>query len=153
MTTSLTAAWPRVAEHTGVIGVSSDPELDFTVPAAPTAACEARAALAASGLVAEERTPTLLLLVSELVTNSVRHAGLMEEERIHLRARMHDDHAHVEVCDAGRSGSMPGRREPDVRTLEPGGLGLVLVDEMADRWGVARHDDETCVWFELACAG
>ena len=55
--------------------------------------------------------------------------------------------------DAGRSGSVPDRREPGVRTLEPGGLGLVLVDEMADRWGVARHDDETCVWFELACAG
>jgi hypothetical protein len=27
----------------------------------------------------------------------------------------------------------------------------VLVDEMADRWGVACNDDETCVWFELAC--
>ena len=35
--------------------------------------------------------------------------------------------------------------------LEPGGLGLVLVDEMADRWGVHRHADGTCVWFELAC--
>ena len=55
------------------------------------------------------------------------------------------------MCDAGRSGVVPAkRRGGDV--LDPGGLGLVLVDEMADRWGVACTDDETCVWFELACA-
>jgi anti-sigma regulatory factor (Ser/Thr protein kinase) len=127
-------------------------DLDITVPAAPTAAGEARRALAACSLVDSEREPALLLLASELVTNSVRHAGLSEEERIRLRASCDDACARVEVCDAGRSGRVPGRREPGPDALEPGGLGLVLVDQMADRWGVARDDDETCVWFELACA-
>ena len=128
------------------------PELELTVAADPTAAGEARRALAARGLVDAEREPALLLLVSELVTNSVRHAGLGEEERIRLRARSDDVCAHVEVCDTGRSGRVPGKRPPSLDALEPGGLGLMLVDEMAERWGVARDEDETCVWFELTCA-
>jgi serine/threonine-protein kinase RsbW len=127
-------------------------ELDITVAAAPSAAGEARRALRACRFVSSTREPALMLLVSELVTNSVRHAGLDRHQPIRLRARRDDVCAYVEVCDAGRSGRVPGRREPSVDALEPGGLGLMLVDEMADRWGVARDDGETCVWFELACA-
>jgi serine/threonine-protein kinase RsbW len=132
--------------------VVQQPDLDITVVADPTAAGEARRALAACRLVGAAKQPALLLLVSELVTNSVRHAGLTAAERIRLRARCDDACAHVEVCDRGRSGRVPGKRTPGIEALEPGGLGLMLVDEMADRWGVARDDGETCVWFELACA-
>jgi serine/threonine-protein kinase RsbW len=132
--------------------VVQQPDLDMTVVADPTAAGEARRALAACRLVGAAKQPALLLLVSELVTNSVRHAGLTAAERIRLRARCDDACAHVEVCDRGRSGRVPGKRTPGIEALEPGGLGLMLVDEMADRWGVARDDGETCVWFELACA-
>jgi serine/threonine-protein kinase RsbW len=127
-------------------------ELDLSVAAAPAAAREARHAVARHGFVASEQEPTLLLLVSELVSNSVRHAGLGRRERIRLRARRDDACAYVEVCDRGRSGRIPAKRAPGADALEPGGLGLVLVDEMADRWGVACSGDETCVWFELACA-
>jgi anti-sigma regulatory factor (Ser/Thr protein kinase) len=130
----------------------SDPELELMVRAAPSAAGEARRAVARSRLVADSQQATLLLLVSELVSNSVRHAGLHGDEAIRLVARCDDDRARVEVCDAGRSGLVPQKREPQPEVLEPGGLGLFLVDEMADRWGVASGDDETCVWFELACA-
>jgi serine/threonine-protein kinase RsbW len=128
-------------------------DLDITVAADPTAAGEARRALAACSLVESAQEPALLLMASELITNSVRHAGLREAERIRLRARRHDHQcAYVEVCDAGRSGGVPDVRERSLDALEPGGLGLMLVDEMADRWGVDRGDGETCVWFELACA-
>jgi anti-sigma regulatory factor (Ser/Thr protein kinase) len=130
--------------------MSTPVQLDVTVDAAPTAAREARRAVARRGLVSSGREPTLLLLVSELVSNSVRHAGLSEDEGIRLRARCDDVCAYVEVCDGGRSGRIPTRRVNE-NALVPGGLGLVLVDEMADRWGVACKDDETCVWFELAC--
>jgi anti-sigma regulatory factor (Ser/Thr protein kinase) len=126
-------------------------EIDVTVPAAPSAARAARRAVAAGGLVDDAQQPTLLLLVSELVSNSVRHAGLHDDEHIRLRARTSADHAYVEVCDAGRSGRLPARSANADRPLVPGGLGLVLVDEMADRWGVHCHEDRTCVWFELAC--
>jgi len=129
-----------------------DPQLDLMVDAAPTAAREARRAVALQRFVGSDQEATLLLLVSELVSNSVRHAGLGRDESIRLRARRDDDCAYVEVCDPGRSGRIPARRAQGLDALEPGGLGLVLVDEMADRWGVACHDDETCVWFELSCA-
>jgi serine/threonine-protein kinase RsbW len=132
--------------------VAHHPDLDITVAAAPTAAGEARRALAACSLVDTTREPALLLLVSELVTNSVRHAGIRDPERIRLRARSDEACTYVEVCDAGHSGRAPAKRQPSLDALEPGGLGLMLVDEMADRWGVASGDGETCVWFELACA-
>ena len=107
--------------------------------------------MARRGLVSGAREPTLLLLVSELVSNSVRHAGLRDDDHIRLRARCDRECAYVEVCDAGTSGRVPAKRANE-DALEPGGLGLMLVDEMADRWGVACNGDETCVWFELACA-
>jgi anti-sigma regulatory factor (Ser/Thr protein kinase) len=129
----------------------SESHIELIVDAAPTAARDARRAVAGGGLVSGEQEATLLLLVSELVSNSVRHAGLGEDERIRLRARCDRDCAYVEVCDAGRSGRVPAKRAHQ-DALEPGGLGLMLVDEMADRWGVACTDSETCVWFELACA-
>jgi len=131
----------------------AEPKIELSVPADGSAACEARHAVARWGLVDAERQPTLLLLVSELVSNSVRHAGMGEGERIQLRAGADRDSAYVEVCDGGRSGRLPEKRERQPEVLEPGGLGLFLVDEMADRWGVSRHDDQTCVWFELACTG
>ena len=130
----------------------SDPEVELMVRAAPSAAATARRAVARSRLVADSQQATLLLLVSELVSNSVRHAGLHGGEAIRLVARCDDDRARVEVCDAGRSGRVPGKREPRFAEREPGGLGLMLVDEMADSWGVSCDGDGTCVWFELACA-
>jgi anti-sigma regulatory factor (Ser/Thr protein kinase) len=130
----------------------AESEIELTVAADRSAACEARHAMAGCGLVGAAQEPTLLLLVSELVSNSVRHAGMDADERIRLRAHCDDACAYVEVCDAGRSGGVPAKRAKPVDVLEPGGLGLVLVDEMADRWGVHCHEDETCVWFELACA-
>ena len=130
-----------------------EPEIELTVPADRSAACEARHAVARCGLVDAEREPTLLLLVSELVSNSVRHAGMRRGERIRLRARADRECAYIEVCDAGRTGRVPEKRAPHPEALEPGGLGLFLVDEMADRWGVRREEDQTCVWFELACGG
>ena len=98
-----------------------------------------------------EHEPRFLLLVSELITNSVRHSGVRADEHIRLRARCDGRRAFVEVCDPGRSGRVPGRRAPSLDVLEPGGLGLMLVQEMAERWGVERTASETCVWFEIAC--
>jgi anti-sigma regulatory factor (Ser/Thr protein kinase) len=143
---------PRVPDQWGNLVESAAPDVEITFAAAPTAAGEARQAIAGWGLFGRAHQPTLLLLVSELVTNSVRHAGLRDDEEICLRARCDDVCTYVEVCDAGRSGRIPDRRQPGLDALEPGGLGLMLVEEMADRWGVHRRPHQTCVWFELACA-
>src|SRR3954467_728304 len=131
--------------------MQAESQLDLVVDAAPTAARDARRAVARGGLASRQQEAALLLLVSELVSNSVRHAGLRHDERIRLRARCDRECAYVEVCDGGRTGRVPAKRA-NGDALEPGGLGLFLVDEMADRWGVACTGDETCVWFEPACA-
>src|SRR3954464_4860902 len=97
--------------------------LELIVDAAPTAAREARRAVAHGGLVSGALGATLLLLVSELVSNSIRHAGLGEDERIRLRARCDDQCTYVEVGDRAGSGRVPAKRAYQT-ALEPGGLGL-----------------------------
>ena len=83
------------------------------------------------------------LLLSELVTNAVRHgegAGPIE-----LAVRCEDRLLHVEVHDNG-----PGFAPPERTADSPldSGWGLYLVRTLSDRWGVAA-DGSDCVWFEL----
>ena len=82
------------------------------------------------------------LLVSELVTNAVRHAG---GEVVRLVVRHADGRLRVEVHDPGRGFEL---REPADDPVRASGWGLVLVDELADRWGV-DSTPATRVWFEI----
>jgi anti-sigma regulatory factor (Ser/Thr protein kinase) len=85
------------------------------------------------------------LLVSELVTNSVRHAGMAENDHVELDVSLAGDTLHVQVGDTG-SGFEPRRRTAE--PTRPGGWGLFLVEKLSDRWGVARNS-LTRVWFEI----
>jgi anti-sigma regulatory factor (Ser/Thr protein kinase) len=87
----------------------------------------------------------LRLLVSEIVTNSVRHAGLDDGSRISLHIEASPELVRVEVTDPG-PGFVP--RVPELRISQDSGWGLYLVDELADRWGVDAGDG-TRVWFEI----
>jgi anti-sigma regulatory factor (Ser/Thr protein kinase) len=83
------------------------------------------------------------LLVTELIANSVKHAGV---DAVALNVVVARGAVLVEVRDQG-----PGF-EPQHRTAgqdEASGWGLFLVDRLADRWGVAHEDASTRVWFEL----
>jgi anti-sigma regulatory factor (Ser/Thr protein kinase) len=112
-----------------------------------TAAGEARAALAAlDGRIERGVLDDIRLLVSELVTNSVRHSGA-EREVVMLAVMTAGGTVRVEVSDAG-TGFRPGERSTDLD--EPGGWGLQLVDQLADRWGV-ETGRRTRVWFEIDC--
>jgi len=98
-------------------------------------------------LAPEERT-NLALLVSELVTNAVRHAGMVKEtDVIKVHVAVAPERTRIEVCDRG-PGFDPGT--PRVRSFEAGGggLGLVLLDRMSTTWGVSA-DDDVCVWAEF----
>lgn len=92
------------------------------------------------------------LLVSELVTNAVRHAGLPEEASIEFCVRASPDALMVEVADGGRGfdHSSPPRPRAVPGSFEASGWGLFLVEEIANRWGAVQMDGETRVWFELA---
>jgi signal transduction histidine kinase len=101
---------------------------------------------AASWLPAELES-TLLLLTCELVNNAVRHGGAGEDHVIELElSALEEGSVRVQVSDPGVGFDHAPRDQP---IDEPGGWGLVLIESMAERWGV-EHDDRTRVWFELA---
>ena len=85
------------------------------------------------------------LLVSELVTNSVRHAGLAADGVVHISADVTGGVLRLEIDNAGTAG-MVAARPP----TPEGGFGLHLVEALAHRWGVTR-EGFTRVWVELAC--
>ena len=91
----------------------------------------------------------VMLLVTELVANGVRHGGADVDSSLFLRLQGGQPGLHVEVVNAdhGRGGA-PEQRSPDLQG--GGGIGLNLVDTLASRWGV-RNDRKTAVWFELDC--
>ena len=125
-------------------GTKNRIEVEFE--AGPTAAASARNALMAlDGRVADDLLADVRLLVSELVTNSVRHSGIRNHDRVHMQVQVTETTLRVEVADPGE-GFAPQPRDMD-RT-RPGGWGLYLVDQLADRWGVAR-DHLNRVWFEM----
>lgn len=85
------------------------------------------------------------LLVSELVTNSVVHAGLGAEEDVDLHIACGRGHVRVEVVDPGPPFEPDPVYEPD-RSWH---WGLHLVGQLADRWGVDRRAPGKAVWFEI----
>jgi anti-sigma regulatory factor (Ser/Thr protein kinase) len=86
--------------------------------------------------------PDVKLLVSELITNSVKYGG---DGAVQLILRSEDPrHVHVEVVDQG-DGFVPAAR--DRPRTEPGGWGLHLVEALTQRWGV--REGSTHVWFEI----
>ena len=123
--------------------------MSFELAGGPYAVTASRLALA--GL--EDRLdPNVLfdirLLVSELVTNCVKHAAIGPEESIVLTVDMGDDTVRVTVVDHG-PGFEPPAAPPTEQAAEAGsGWGLFLVDQLSDSWGVERDAGAT-VWFEL----
>ena len=126
--------------HPDVPIASASHDLVVALPVRPEAAGAARRLLVREGLDAD-LDHTVTLLVSELVTNSIRHAA-EHTDRIVLAARMTDEWVRVEVRDSG-----PGF-DPDVRHATRG-YGLRMLDMLASRWGVDRDDQGTRVWFEV----
>jgi anti-sigma regulatory factor (Ser/Thr protein kinase) len=79
------------------------------------------------------------LIVSELVTNAVRHA----EPPIQLRL-IHDQSLICEVSDA--SSTAPHMRR--ARTYDEGGRGLLLVAQLSQRWGTRQNGKGKTIWAE-----
>ena len=112
----------------------------------PGSAAEARHALGElSDQVPSRRLEDARLLVSELVTNAIRHADLADDDVITLVVVTGDRALRIEVCDPGQ-GFEPLEPGPDLGGSS--GWGLYLVRELSDRWGV-EHGGHTRVWFEL----
>ncbi len=87
----------------------------------------------------EPRYEDVVLVVSELVTNSVRHGS---STGIDVKVTAQDGRIRVEVADDG-----PGF-SPDAPRGE--GLGLSIVEKVADRWGLREDRSRFTVWAELS---
>lgn len=107
----------------------------------PHAPARARREIAQLGL-GPRRSDDLALLVSEAVTNAVRHGGADGDGYVVVEVSAGPRRIHVRVVDGGRS--MPAQRQPGL----DGGYGLHLVEALAERWGVAPGE----IWFELPVA-
>jgi anti-sigma regulatory factor (Ser/Thr protein kinase) len=127
----------------------SGSELSVRFERGPTAASAARNALAAL----EQRLDAgvlddIRLLVSELVTNAIRHAGISNGGQVGLDVSINGPRVRVEVADPGAGFDPTPRKEA---MTKPGGWGLYLVDRIADRWGVVTNRINR-VWFEVDLA-
>jgi anti-sigma regulatory factor (Ser/Thr protein kinase) len=121
--------------------------IELSLPPAPTAATQARCEVTArlASRVPPRPLEDVRLLVTELITNAVRHGSLRSGDRVTLRASVDDEVVRIEVRDPGRDGEV-APRTPGPRG---GGYGLQLVELLARRWGVER-DRGTVVWCELS---
>jgi anti-sigma regulatory factor (Ser/Thr protein kinase) len=119
--------------------------LDVSIPATRKAAAKARGTLSKLDLPLPLANDAQLA-VSELVTNSVRHAGLAPDGRIRVTVHWSGTRLKVHVRD-GRRSVGPAAVSGSIRPA-PGaesGWGLYLVDRVASRWGTSAHG----YWFEL----
>ncbi|HEY7659843.1 MAG TPA: ATP-binding protein [Actinomycetota bacterium] len=118
-------------------------EFERVLPAVPDSIPVARHLVdSLRGTIDDAVLEDLRLLVSEIVTNSIRHGP--GSQVVDLRVSVDEARVRVEVEDRGR-GFDPRPRE----TISgDAGWGLVLVDRLADRWGV-EVGATTIVWFEI----
>jgi len=121
--------------------------IDLHLAARPESVPHARHALDdLVGLASQASVEDARLLVSELVTNSIRHGHLSAAQDISLRADLDGDTLHVEVRDPGEGFEIQprivGKGDAD------SGWGLYLVGLLAERWGV-NSDGSTMVWFDI----
>jgi anti-sigma regulatory factor (Ser/Thr protein kinase) len=127
--------------------IAPAPTVAFQVKGGQEAGAEARHALiAGDGELPPAVHADVLLLLTELVTNAVRHSGLRPDESVRVEVHQWSRRVRVEVLDPGTDFS---RVRPIAREDQTGGWGLFLVDRIAERWGVGRSPSGTCVWFEI----
>ncbi|MFF8375219.1 ATP-binding protein [Streptomyces sp. NPDC015661] len=104
----------------------------------------ARSRLAGSGIGDDEPlAETLVLLISELVTNAVVHTGCPAVLRMLFAAE--GSGVRVEVADASDRPPRPRHAEGD----DTNGRGLELVDGLADRWGWQPEGAGKSIWCEV----
>jgi anti-sigma regulatory factor (Ser/Thr protein kinase) len=135
--------WPRAAER------GADSGWLLVLKGGLGAPAQARHEIAErlNGELAAARRQDVVLLVGELVANSVVHANADASREIMIELAIGPGLVHVAVTDEGSS-SVPTVR-PRSATLE-GGRGLVLVEQLSDRWGIRRDGTRlTRVWFEM----
>lgn len=117
----------------------------------PTAPNEARRELDhLAGNVPPGRLEDARLLVSEIVTNVLRHAAFPPgaERRVKVSAVVEGARLECSVCDTGTGFEPP--QDPRPKRDLSGGWGLYVLNKLSDRWGTRQEGRLFCVWFEVS---
>jgi anti-sigma regulatory factor (Ser/Thr protein kinase) len=123
------------------------PEIAVALPSVPESIPRSREVLdGLRGELDESVLDDLRLIVSELVTNSIRHAGLRTGDPITLEIFVGETSVRLELRDRGHGFEPPATA---ANPLRESGWGLFLVSQLTDRWGVSTEGGLTTVWVEL----
>ncbi|MFB9321526.1 ATP-binding protein [Cryptosporangium minutisporangium] len=118
---------------------------DVSVPADPSASATARRFLqqaAADWELSPDLTEIAQLVVSELVSNAVEHAGTTSTVALELT----DERLKISVRDGSTTQPVP--RPLDMVSFR--GRGLPLIDRVSQQWGIIDHQDGKTVWAALS---
>ena len=113
------------------------------VPLASSEARHATRSVLEEWHVPEGVVDAALLVVSELVTNAVRHAG--ESSTIELELGQDDSHLRISLSDASTSSPSPR----SASHVAEGGRGMAILAALSDRWGIEPHGRGKRVWWEV----
>jgi anti-sigma regulatory factor (Ser/Thr protein kinase) len=121
-------------------------DVSRTLVARPEAAADARRLLV--GLALPELTrENLALLVTELVTNAVQHAGLAASDPVRVRVNNRPGGVRLAVHDGGTGFTLAALDDHD--PLLAGGRGLSIVAALSDAWGVDCGPSGCTVWCDV----
>ncbi|GLW09823.1 hypothetical protein Misp01_49520 [Microtetraspora sp. NBRC 13810] len=91
-----------------------------------------------------------VLVVSELLSNALRHAHPLPSGKVEVAWRRVEGRVEVAVSDGGAA-TEPRAGRPALSSL--GGRGLGIVEFLAEQWGVRHEGEVTTVWAVLSCDG
>jgi anti-sigma regulatory factor (Ser/Thr protein kinase) len=86
------------------------------------------------------------LVISELISNALRHATPLPDSTVRVAWRLRHDSVEIAVSDGGGP-TAPAVRKPTGSAI--GGRGLSIVERLSLRWGVSEAEGEITVWAEL----
>jgi anti-sigma regulatory factor (Ser/Thr protein kinase) len=120
------------------------------VPFAPSSVAEARRVMAtdlAGRDVPDFLVEDAMLVLSEILSNALKHAKPLPSGRVQVRWAPTPDGVEVEVTDGG---AQTRPRATSATISATGGRGLSIVTDLSRDWGVRDEDGQTTVWALVA---
>ena len=93
-----------------------------------------------------DQSQDAMLVLSELVSNAIKHAAPLPSGEITVRWQVDRDVLHIEITDGG-AGTRP--RAAAAALSAAGGRGLEIVRSVSTQWGVTEGEDCVTVWAEV----
>ena len=127
------------------VSTSSELVLPYTASSVGVARRRLIGDLAVAGIY-EGASSDAALVISELISNALRHATPLPGFTLRASWRLADDSVEIAVSDGGAE-TVPTVHQPASWAI--GGRGLGIVDRLSLRWGVSDEAGQTTVWARL----